>query len=71
MDVTNQLFKIDVVLADDGLVTVLKKMAMALVSAININRIPCQKPSSLKSKGLYHQTGTENGRVRQKCPSVA
>jgi len=45
MDVTNQFPEIDVFLADDGFIAVLKKLPVPLVPSIEIDDIPCQKPS--------------------------
>ena len=45
MDVTNQFPEIDVFLADDGFVAVLKKLPVPPVPPIEIDHIPCQKPS--------------------------
>ncbi len=45
MDVTNQFPEIDVFLADDGFIAVLKKLPVPLVPSIEIDHIPCQKLS--------------------------
>jgi hypothetical protein len=45
MDVTNQFPEIDVFLADYGFISVLKKLPVPLVSSIEIDHVPCQKPS--------------------------
>ena len=45
MDVTNQFPEIDVFLADYGFISVLKKLPVPLVPSIEIDHIPCQKPS--------------------------
>ena len=45
MDIANQFPEIDVFLADDGFIAVLKKLPVPLIPSIEIDHIPCQKPS--------------------------
>lgn len=52
MDIPHKIFKISILLTQDGLVTVLEKMTMAIISAIEGHCISRQKPP--------HQTGYGN-----------
>jgi hypothetical protein len=43
MDISDQFFKISILLADDGFVPVLKKMSMAAVPSVKIYSVSCKK----------------------------
>ncbi len=61
MDVTNQFPEIDVFLADDEFIAVLKKLPVPLVPSIEIDHIPFQKPSHQGREPFPPPIGTENG----------
>jgi len=71
MDVTNQFPEIDVFLADDGFLAVLKKLPVPLVASIEIDHIPCQKPYHQGREPCTPRSQQKMGMVGEKGPCVA
>ncbi len=71
MDVTNQFPEIDVFLADDGFIAVLKKLPVALIPSIEIDHIPCQKPPHQGREPSTPRSEKKMGMVGEKGPGVA
>jgi hypothetical protein len=57
MNVADQFFQIQIFLADNGLVTILKKLAAPPVSTVKIDRVTRKKSSHQSSQSNF--TGSE------------
>src|SRR5512139_542104 len=69
--VTNQLLEVCVLLANDGFVAVLEKMAVASVPAVEADHIAGQQPSHHRSDGNLVGAHKKVGVVWQECPGIA
>ena len=71
MDVTNQFAEINVFLADDEFIAVLKKLPVPLVPSIEIDHIPCQKSSHQGRQPCTPRSEQKMSMGGEKGPSVA
>lgn len=71
MNISNQFSQVNIFLAEDGLVSVLEKLSLAFVTAIEINGIPREESSHQRGYGLLAGSEKEVGMIRNKCPSTA
>jgi hypothetical protein len=69
--VANQLLEVCVLLANDGFVAVLEKMAVASVPAVEADHVAGQQPSHHRSDGNLAGARKKVGVIWQECPGIA
>ena len=71
MDIPDQFFQVDLLLADNGLVAILKKLAMPSVPAVEVNRVAGKQSAHQGRKGSSPGSDQKMGMIVQKSPCIA